>query len=72
VQLSIMQGSKAVATTSAHVVPVQVAPANDSALINTNPDGSRSVAQIRFHGKKFVLDIANEGGGAGGASGAGR
>lgn len=72
VQLNIMQGSKAIATTTAHVLETQVANPNDSALINTNPDGSRSVAQIRFRGKKFVLEIANEGGGAAGASGAGR
>jgi len=72
VQLSIMQGSKQVALASAHVVTMQVAPPNDSALINVNPDGSRSVAQIRFRGKKFVLEITGEGGGAGGASGAGR
>jgi hypothetical protein len=72
VQLSIMQGSKQLATASAHVVPVQVAPSNDSALINVNPDGSRSVAQLRFRGKKFALDISGEGGGAGGAAGAGR
>jgi len=73
VHLSIMQGSKAVATATAHVMQVEVAPANDSALINMNPDGSRSVAQIRFRGKKFVLEITGEGGGAaGGAAGAGR
>ena len=72
VQVSIMQGSKQVAVTSAHLVPVQVAAPNDSALINVNPDGSRSVAQLRFRGKKFALEISNEGGGAGGPAGAGR
>lgn len=70
VQLNIMQGRKAVATTTAHVMQVEVAPANDSALINTNPDGSRSLAQLRFRGKKFVLEIANEGGGAAGSGAA--
>jgi hypothetical protein len=70
VQLNIMQGGKAVATTTAHVMQVQVAPPEDSALINVNPDGSRSVAQIRFRGKKFVLEIANEGGGAAGSGAA--
>jgi len=70
VQLTIMQGSKQVAVASAHVVPAQVAAPSDSALINVNPDGSRSVAQIRFRGKKFALEISGEGGGVAGAGAA--
>lgn len=71
VQLSIMQGSKSVLTTSARVVRMQAAASNDNALINVNPDGSRSVAEIRFRGKKFALELNGEGAGAG-ASGSGR
>jgi len=71
VQLSIMQGSKQVLTTNAHVVQMQAAASNDNALINVSPDGSRSVSEIRFRGKKFALEINGEGGGAG-AAGAGR
>jgi hypothetical protein len=71
VQLSIMQGKKSLVTTNARVVPMQAAASNNNALINVNPDGSRSVAEIRFRGKKFVLQLNGEGVGAGG-SGAGR
>ena len=71
VELNIMQGNKSVLTTNARVVQMQAAASNDNALINVNPDGSRSVAEIRFRGKKFALEISGDGAGAG-ASGAGR
>jgi len=71
VQVSIMQGSKSVLTANAHMVQMQVAASSDNALINVNPDGSRSVAEIRFRGKKFALEISGDGAGAG-SSGAGR
>ncbi len=68
VQLSIMRGSKQVATTNARVLQVAVAPQGDSALITLNPDGSRTLAELRFRGKAMALQLANEGGGQGGAS----
>ena len=42
VQLSIMKGNKSVITTNARVVQMQAAASNNNALINVNPDGSRS------------------------------
>jgi hypothetical protein len=71
VQLNIMRGKNQVASTTAKVVSIPSAAPNDSALINNNPDGSRTLAQIRFHGKAFALDLTGEGAGAG-SSGAGR
>lgn len=71
VQLTILRGSKQVATTSAHVVEMKVKSPDTSALVTVNPDGSRSLTQIRFRGKTFALDLGGEGAGAG-SSGAGK
>jgi hypothetical protein len=71
VQLSILQGKKEVASTSARVVQIQSPSPNDNALITVNPDGTRSLSQIRLRGKTFALDLGGEGSGAG-ASGSGR
>jgi hypothetical protein len=69
VQLSIMKGNKVVATTPAHVMNVDRAPEHDSAVVNVNK-GERDLAQIRFSGKKYVLAIGNESGGASSGSSA--
>ena len=71
VQLNFLQGKKQVASTSAHIVAVQPAAQADNALINVNSDGSRSLAQIRFRGKTFALDLTGDGAGSG-SSGAAR
>lgn len=63
VHLTILHGSKQVATASARVVDMKVASPENSALVTVNPDGSRSLSQIRFRGKTFVLDLGGEGGG---------
>lgn len=71
VQLNFMQGKKQVASTTAHIVAMQPAAQADNALINVNSDGSRSLAQIRFRGKTFALDLTGDGSGSG-SSGAAR
>jgi len=71
VQLSILQGNKEVASTTARVVPIQSRSPNDNALITVGADGTRSLSQIRFRGKTFALDLGGEGSGAG-SSGSGR
>lgn len=71
VQLSILQGKKEVASTSARVVQIESPSANDNALVTVNADGTRSLSQIRFRGKTFALDLGGEGAGAG-SSGSGR
>lgn len=65
VQLSILQGNKEVASTSARVVQIQSPSPNDNALVMIGPDGTRSLSQIRFRGKTFALDLGGEGSGAG-------
>ena len=71
VQLSILQGNKEVASTTARVVQIQPRSPNDNALITVGADGTRSLSQIRFRGKTFALDLGGEGSGAG-SSGSGR
>jgi len=60
VQLSIMQGKNVVATTAARVVDLGQSADNDSAVIRTNADGSKSLTEVRFNGKKFALAIGEE------------
>jgi hypothetical protein len=71
VELSILQGNKVVATTPAQVVSVDRAPEQSSIVARHNQGGSDSLAEIRMSGKKYVLRIGGESGGAqaGGGSG---
>lgn len=71
VQLTILRGSKQVATSSARVVDMKIKSPETSALVTVNSDGSRSLSQIRFRGKSFALDLGGEGAGAG-SGGAGK
>ena len=59
VQINILQGSKQVTSATAHVVSMPAAPQSDSALITMSPDGSRTLAQIRFRGKTMALDLSS-------------
>jgi hypothetical protein len=69
VEVKIFKGKDAVATTSARVVKVEHPMPHDAAITTTNSDGTSSLSQIMFGGKKFGLVLAGEGGAAG-ASGA--
>jgi len=71
VQLKIYQGKNEVASAPARVVKMDHRTSADSALVNTNADGSYSLSQIRFGGKDFALEIVNDAGGSAG-SGASR
>ena len=71
VHLTILRGSKQVATTNARVVEMKVKSPDTSALVTVKPDGSRSLSQLRFRGKTFALDLGSEGAGSG-AGGAGK
>ncbi len=57
VKMSILKGKHVVATMPAHLVNLQNSPSGDSAVVKKNDDGSRSLAQIRFSGKKYALDV---------------
>jgi hypothetical protein len=69
VELSIMQGKKVVATTPARVVDLTQTPNSNSAVIKNNDDGSKSLAEIRFGGKKYALAIGQETAAMDGSSG---
>jgi hypothetical protein len=57
VELSIMQGSKVLAKVPAHVIALD-SPANDDATVTRkNDSGTSTLAGVRFHGKKFALDV---------------
>jgi hypothetical protein len=62
VQLNILKGKKVVATTPARLVDLGQAPRLDAAVITSNGDGSRSLAEVRFAGKKYALQIGQESG----------
>jgi hypothetical protein len=57
VQLNILQGSKVVASTSARLVDLDQSSVSDSTVLKSNGDGSKSLAEIRFGGKKFAIAL---------------
>ena len=60
VELSILKGSKVVATTPAHVIDMAQSVSRDNVSMKTNADGSRSLSQIQLAGKKFAIAIGQE------------
>jgi len=62
VQLNIMKGKKVVATTPATLVDLSQAPNSDAAVIKNNGDGTKSLAEVRFGGKKYALQIGQNSG----------
>jgi hypothetical protein len=64
VELNIYKGKQLVTSIPATVIQLSSSPENDSAVVDRSSDGTRTLSQIRFGGKKFALQIANEGGGS--------
>jgi len=60
VELNILQGSKVVATTPARLIDLSQKPNSDAAIVQRNDDGSKSLTEIHFGGKKYALAIGNE------------
>jgi hypothetical protein len=56
-QLSILQHNKVKATTEAHMVELPQKQSNDAAVTTANSDGTRSLNEIRFAGKKYAFAI---------------
>ena len=69
VQVEILKGKNVVATVPAQVVTLEHPSNYDSAVVNTNGDGSRVLSQIRFSGKKLALTVGGEGAGSSSGSG---
>jgi hypothetical protein len=60
VQLNILRGSKVIASTSARLVDLDQSAGSDSTVLKNNGDGSKSLAEIRFGGRKYAIAIADE------------
>ncbi len=60
VELNILHGKTVVATVPARMVDLDRSADRDSVLTSVNGDGSKSINQIRFSGKKFALAINAE------------
>ena len=60
VELSILKGNKVVATVPARLVDINQSASSDATVVRKNEDGSRSLSEIRFSGKKYALAIGEE------------
>ncbi|MFZ0950750.1 MAG: hypothetical protein WAN17_00715 [Candidatus Sulfotelmatobacter sp.] len=57
VELSILKGKNVVAKVPARLVELQTAAPSDAAVTRTNDSGTRTLAGLRFEGKKFALEL---------------
>jgi uncharacterized protein YgiM (DUF1202 family) len=62
VELSILQGKNVVVKTTAHVVELPIAAANDAAVTMKNSAGPNSLSGLRFQGKKVALELGEASG----------
>ncbi|HZC22286.1 MAG TPA: hypothetical protein VE866_03025 [Candidatus Binatia bacterium] len=60
VEVSVIQGKKVVAKIPAKLVDVSSPYDNDAAVVKNNGDGSTSLSEARFSGKRFKLAIGDE------------
>lgn len=60
VQLNILKGKTVVATTPARIVEMNQPPSTNQAVLNNNSDGSQSLSEVRFGGKKYALQIGQQ------------
>jgi hypothetical protein len=60
VELSILKGKAVVTKAPARLVDLSRTASSDAAVTKINSDGSRSLAEIRFSGKKQALAIGEE------------
>ena len=67
VELNFLQGNKVVATTPARLIDLNQKTANNVAVVKSGADGSKTLAEIRFGGKKYALAIGGDSAGMEGA-----
>jgi len=72
VQLSVLKGNKVVVTTRARVVNVDHPSERNESVVTQDGNGSRSLAEIRLSGRKYVLAIDEDTAAPGGSSGSAR
>ena len=68
VELKIMRGRQVVVSSPARLVDLSSSANNDAAVFKNNGDGSRSLSEIRFYGKKQALAIGSESADSGGST----
>jgi hypothetical protein len=54
-QVNVIQGKKTIASATGEVVEIENPPAHDSIISKKNPDGTRSMYEIQFAGKKQAI-----------------
>ena len=60
VEATILQGKNVVATVPAKVIDLDRAPNMSAAVVKKSEDGSATLNQIRFSGKKIALDVSDQ------------
>jgi len=60
VQLNILKGNKVLATTPARLVDTNQSPSSNQAVLKGNNDGTQSLSEVRFGGKKYELQIGEQ------------
>ena len=60
VDVSIARGKHVLATSPAHVVALDTAPAQDTLYYRQNADGSQSLSEVRCGGKKFAIVLGQQ------------
>jgi hypothetical protein len=60
VELNILKGNKVVLTTPARLIDLGQKPDSSAAVVKQDSDGSRSLTEIHFSGKKYALAIGSE------------
>ena len=60
VELNILQGKNVVATVPARLIDLDRSSDSNAAVTKLNGDGSKSLSEIRFSGKKYALAIGEE------------
>jgi len=68
VEMKIMRGKQVVASSPARLVDLSSSANNDAAVLKNNGDGSRSLSEIRFYGRKQALSIGSEAADSGGST----
>jgi hypothetical protein len=60
VELNFLHGNKVVATTSARLIDLDRSAYSNASVVKRNGDGSKTLSEIRFAGKKYALALGDE------------
>ena len=60
VELNILQGKNVVATIPARMIDLDRSAPGNTSVVKRNGDGSKTLSEIRFAGKKYALALGDE------------